>query len=442
MKVIEGRPLRGVVLDGDAGTPVAGSPVGLYGPARPQVGAAVQVNKSDADGGFVFQVPPGENYVYLMDVLSNRRSSRRTLIVPEEGEVEIVRLVGVPRPERPSMVMMKTEARPAPKMMARGGATPVNGARADDPAAAPAPEARTLTGRVLDARGVPLVGIQVYVNPAMPVADARLAKVGSAATDREGVFLLPGLPPRPLEICIHKPGYQIQAEALPPDRDGIEWIYRLEPDPSARSEPAPRGDDPIPEELRGRLAFVGLDRVGTDTLAEGPAENGNDLNRLTRGVRRMDDLFFRIGERMVHVQGQARPELPREVKGIAVGARGRLLHVLHAAQGGAPPGTEVGAYVVHYDDGSTARIPLVYGREIVNWFQWDRPGFRDVPTVGRIVSDGSNDTTDLNAGMKIRLIAFSWANPHPEKGIATVDVISHATACDLFLVALTVERPE
>ena len=69
-------------------------------PARPQSGAAVSVNRTDADGGFIFHVPPGENYVYLMNVFSNRRSSRRTLAVPEEGEAEFVRLDGPGRSDR------------------------------------------------------------------------------------------------------------------------------------------------------------------------------------------------------------------------------------------------------------------------------------------------------------------------------------------------------
>ena len=97
---------------------------------------------------------------------------------------------------------------------------------------------------------------------------------------------------------------------------------------------------------------------------------------------------------------------------------------------------------VHYEDGSTDADPLVYGRDIVSWFQWDRPGFRDVPTVARVVWSGANDSTELNIGLKIRLVAQTWTNPHPEKKIATLDVISSASLCDLFLVAVTLERPE
>ena len=46
----------------------------------------------------------------------------------------------------------------------------------------------------------------------------------------------------------------------------------------------------------------------------------------------MGDVYFRIGEMMVHVQGQMRPELPRAIKGIKVQAHGNRLHILHATQ--------------------------------------------------------------------------------------------------------------
>ncbi len=38
------------------------------------------------------------------------------------------------------------------------------------------------------------------------------------------------------------------------------------------------------------------------------------------------------------------------------------------------------------------------------------------------------------------LFAFTWTNPHPDKEIATIDVVSSVSACDPYLVAVTVER--
>ena len=54
----------------------------------------------------------------------------------------------------------------------------------------------------------------------------------------------------------------------------------------------------------------------------------------------------------------------------------------------------------------------------------------------------STTATDLNPGLKIRLFAITWTNPHPEKAIATLDVLSASKECDPFLVALTLERDQ
>lgn len=166
---------------------------------------------------------------------------------------------------------------------------------------------------------------------------------------------------------------------------------------------------------------------------------GNDLNRLPRGVRNCGGQYFQIGEDMVHLAGTMTPDLPREVKGIRVGVRGRRLHFLHAVQQSVTAGTEVGDYVVRYTDGSTEHIPIVYGRDLVNWWLLGR-GFQEVPTEARVAWIGTNDMSEKNQGLQVRLFARTWINPHPEKVITSLDIISAGTLCDPFLVAVTLER--
>ena len=47
---------------------------------------------------------------------------------------------------------------------------------------------------------------------------------------------------------------------------------------------------------------------------------------------------------------------------------------------------------------------------------------------------------EKNKGLQVRLFAQTWTNPHPEKEIATLDVLSTGTLCDPFLVAVTLEK--
>jgi hypothetical protein len=452
LTVIQGRPVRGVVIDQQTDRPVVGIHVGCYGPARPHSGAGVESRKTDDQGRFTFHVPPGEQYVYLMDGTSSSRLSRRNLVVPEQGEIEPVRLVWTSRTTNAMMGMMKAEARPIePAKAAVGNAAKDElkaeaYIRAGQPALAkipeeakpPPPKVRTVTGRVRDEQGRSLLGVHLNVDPGPPAPGAQPEPIDIATTDRDGMFILSGLPLRPLQINLNRTGSQFQTELLPADRNAVEWTYRLVPDPRNQDRPAPSKDEPIPPELRQRLTFLDLTLRGNDFLANGPGEGGNDLNRLPRGVHKLGDAYFRIGESMVHVQGQIRSDLPQAIKGIKVGAQGQTLHILHATQYRVDPGTLIGAYIVHYVDGSSERIPIIYGRSLVDW--WRFRGSNAEPAEAKVAWTGSNDTTDLNPGLTIRLFAMTWTNPHPEKAIATLDVLSAGKQCDPFLVAMTLVR--
>ena len=168
------------------------------------------------------------------------------------------------------------------------------------------------------------------------------------------------------------------------------------------------------------MTFVDLDRRGNDFLADGPGGNGNDPHRLPRGIHKLGDVYFRIGEKMIHIQGGTRLDLPRSVTGIPVQARADRVHFLHVTQGGKAPGTLIGAYVLRYADGTSEHIPLVYGRNIANWWSFPR---KDNPTEAEAAWTGST-MADYNPRLKeVRLFAITWTNPHPEREITALDVL-------------------
>ncbi len=96
-----------------------------------------------------------------------------------------------------------------------------------------------------------------------------------------------------------------------------------------------------------------------------------------------------------------RPDLPQAVKGIRIGAR---------------------------------------GRQLADWWGFDDPSKRQA-SAAKVAWVGSNDTTDMNQGLEIRLFDLAWTNPHPEKAIATLDILSAGKQPDPFLVAVTLVRP-
>jgi hypothetical protein len=73
LKLVEGGMIKGRVIDEKTGKgvsfahslPVA---IGVYGPARPRTGPAVQCTTVDSNGGFQLRVPAGKNFPYVMSV--------------------------------------------------------------------------------------------------------------------------------------------------------------------------------------------------------------------------------------------------------------------------------------------------------------------------------------------------------------------------------------
>lgn len=440
LNVFDGRPLRGVVIDAKTHHPAAGVPVGCYGPARPRSGAAVASRRTDDLGRFTFYLPPGEQYLYLMDGRSQSRLSRRYVTVPEKGVLDRVRLIqAIPKnagPFPPGFAQAEVKATTKYERKKTEAVKAVPAAPRPAPPRPKVPQGRTLTGQVMDRQGLPVPGVQVQAIPVVPGGVPQAFQV--VVTDREGIFLLPGLPRSPVHLRYGRSD-QYLTKSIEADQDVVELEYEPPPDPRALNEPGPARDDPIPAELKDRLTFVSLEEDGNEFVVDGPGGSGNDLARLPRGVHKLGDTFYRVGDWIVHLRGQNARDLPKSISGIAVGARADTIHFVHAVQQADPPGTEVGAYVVHYAEGTSERIPIVYGRDIANWWQFPQAQ-PDLPTQVTVAWSGSNDATDMNPGIRLRLFTMTWTNPHPDRVIRKVDVESKVAASDLFVVAVTSER--
>src|SRR6185295_4903286 len=107
------------------------------------------------------------------------------------------------------------------------------------------------------------------------------------------------------------------------------------------------------------------------------------------------------------------------------------LHFLHATcYGGGPnsedsegfvkDGTLIGQYIVHYSDGSTEGIPIIYGEAVRDW--WYLDGERE-PTRGQVVWKGDNEYA-TSIGAHLRLYVTSWVNPKPDTTVTKIDYTS------------------
>lgn len=164
---------------------------------------------------------------------------------------------------------------------------------------------------------------------------------------------------------------------------------------------------------------------------------GNNLKGLHQGQQKLAGVSYTIGPKVVRLRGAHAAGMPEKVEGIPVGAVASRLHFLHGTGYNVNPGTEVASYIVHFEDGTSERIPILYGEDIRDW--WGAMNPPDLKRA-RVAWKGSNTAASGNQ-MAIALYDRVWVNPHPEKRVGSIDFISRNTECDPFLVAISVEKP-
>ncbi len=90
-----------------------------------------------------------------------------------------------------------------------------------------------------------------------------------------------------------------------------------------------------------------------------------------------------------------------------------------------------------YDDKSSETIPIIYGRDVRDWFYVE--GEKDVSR-GKVGWNGDNERAK-EVGARIRLYVTSWNNPKPEHKVVSVDYLSKKdeTPAAPFCLAMTLE---
>src|SRR5258705_8489745 len=122
--------------------------------------------------------------------------------------------------------------------------------------------------------------------------------------------------------------------------------------------------------------------------------------------------------------------MPESITGIKVDNKCSKLHILHATQFGGGPnaegtpwfvkdGTLIGEYHVNYEDKSAFTIPIVYGRDVRDWFYVEGEAETER---SKIVWKEENEFA-TSVGAKIRLYLTTWENPKPEKKVVSIDYV-------------------
>jgi eukaryotic-like serine/threonine-protein kinase len=132
------------------------------------------------------------------------------------------------------------------------------------------------------------------------------------------------------------------------------------------------------------------------------------------------------------------PGFPRAVADIQVRQRCHCLHFLHAVHKSEKPGTRIGTYLLHYADGQQEEVPVVYGRDLLNW----KPTFAEAAAFedGKVAWIAKSNHLSYGPGTsEPRVYMTTWANPRADVEIVSLDYVSSLTECAPFLLAVTAE---
>jgi len=175
---------------------------------------------------------------------------------------------------------------------------------------------------------------------------------------------------------------------------------------------------------------------------------GNNLASCPGGVHCFAGVPFNVAGR-AQLFGRDMTDIaklfPERIRNIIIGGRCDRLHLLHGACDVSTPGQAVARLVLHYADGSSAEIPIIAGAHLQDW--WG-PIYITNSGAGRYTTDpgtelawaGTNPAIHKHApDFSLRLYRTTFANPHPELEIKTIDYVSTLTQSAPFLVGLTLE---
>jgi len=187
-----------------------------------------------------------------------------------------------------------------------------------------------------------------------------------------------------------------------------------------------------------RFANMGFrDDVDGDQKGGWFDQGPNDFRNMPLGRLTLSGISFQIidpsgngGKAAIIIQGAPKPFFPANVEGIPVDSTAKNIYFLHTAGWGGAKGRLCHSYIARYEDGSSLEIPIVFGVKIGGW--WNPVALPEA----KIALDAANPVCD-----HVGLFCCRWNNPHPDKRIKSLDIVSAKADAVPAIVAITVEKP-
>jgi len=205
--------------------------------------------------------------------------------------------------------------------------------------------------------------------------------------------------------------------------------------------PAPFFTVDLSRQMNFRL-FDGMLGYGNDLADLGDSITPESPIRVLQGVPFLLDGLLLVGP------GYAGDvKVPRQIQGIPVGRKAARLYLLQGCHYIGSQGANVGSYVVHYADGTSATIPIRYGLDLADWWGYTQSRASEAVIAWR----GRNEAAAhwdwfqgwaaaLGHPLGVQLYLKTWVNPTLDVEITSLDLVNGATASSgvaPFLVAVT-----
>lgn len=212
----------------------------------------------------------------------------------------------------------------------------------------------------------------------------------------------------------------------------------LEKERNARTYTRVAYDKCVPIDLRKSVNMAFADEAAADRKGGWTDQGVNDYAQMPLGRNFFANVPFEIidpssnGNRSVFVlSGKPRPYFPSKFEGIKIDSKAANIYFLHTFSWGVKKGEPAFIYKINYSDGTTLEAAPEAGKDIAGW--WDPQPVSNA----KIAHESHNSICPENIG----IYCWRWQNPHPEKKIKSIDIVSLDNGGVPIIAGITIEKP-